>query len=323
MKTKVRNLVVVVLLACSEPHDFEIVNTAVNVVDAKISNLIGRSYIDIYQNLASGKIYIQDLNVALVTDQNDVIPFIYDPGENSYRPLDENFVADSDLEYRMVASGQNEIIYESSFERIEPPVNFKFAIKDTTLFDRQVDGITGVAKEARAFVARLPPNLERAYLKFDFKYSYADFFTGDTTTREFLDESVLFTSVGINQTSDSIEIPLRVKTFTGWFFTDRSIPAFACSQDDICDRDDPCCGNICCEFQRTWPAVYEIESQSMSLNAYNYWEAVKKLNSNNGLVLDTYPFPLKGNVSCSNCDNETIGLFRVVSETRKKIEIAL
>ena len=322
MKSKALNILVVILLACSEPHDFEIVSSAVNVIDAKISDQVGRSYINMYVNSESGRIGIQGMDVALVTDQNDVIPFAYSPNEDLYLPQDPTFAAESNVEYRMMASVQNEIIFESVAEQIESPVNFKFAIEDTTVFEPGIDGITGVEKKAKAFVARIPPTAENTYLKLDFKYSFPDMFTGDTTIRSFIDEFVLFSNVGIAQTTDSIAIPVRSKVFSGWFFTDHTILSIFCIVG-TCTFDDPCCGNICCGYSETWPAVYEIVAQSMSLEAYNYWEAAEKLNNNNGLVLDTYPFPLKGNVSCSNCSGETIGLFRVVSEIRDRITIEL
>ncbi len=322
MKSKVLNILFVILLACSEPHDFEIVSSAVNIIDAKISDLVGRSYINMYVNTENGRVSIQSMNVNLITDQNDVIPFEYSPDENLYRPQDPTFAAESSVEYRMMASVQNEIIFESAAEQIESQVNFRFAIEDTTLFEPQIDGITGVEKKAKAFVARIPPIAENTYLKLDFKYSFPDMFTGDTTVRSFIDEFALFTNVGIAQTMDSIAIPVRSKVFSGWFFTDHTILSIFCNEGE-CTFEDPCCGNPCCGYSETWPAVYEIVAQSMSLDTYNYWEGVEKLNNNNGLVLDTYPFPLKGNVSCSNCNGETIGLFRVVSETRERITIEL
>ncbi len=323
MKRNLLKFVIVGLIACSEPHDFDVgVNTIVNIVDAKISNLAGRSYVEIYRSLNGEKIGIQDLDVSLLTNQGHSIPFTFSAEENLYRPLDPTFVTDGSLEYRMIATGPGEITYESSAERIEPPVTFKFALKDTTVIGAQFDGVTGVERTAKAFVVRLPPMDEKAYLKFDFNYSFADLFTGDTTTRSFLDEFVLFSNVGIAQTNDSIEIPVRSKVFSGWFFTDHSILSIFCGEGE-CSFEDPCCGNPCCGYSETWPAVYEMVVQSMSSEAYNYWEAVEKLNSNNGLLRDTYPFPLKGNISCSNCINETIGLFRVVTEVSEKMVIEL
>ncbi len=326
MRATIEKLLVVSLLACSEPHDFDLSNNenVLNIVDARISNIQGRSYIDIYLNGINTKRPYEDLNVTLVNDLNEVIPFVFDQTESNYRPQDPTFAALRDRQYKLEAYDQSILLYESTMEQMASDIDFKFAIEDTTLFEPQIDGRSGLERIPKAFVARISPATDNTYLKFDFKYSFADFFTGDSTTRSFLDDFVLFSNDGIAQKSDSIEIPVGSKIFSGWYFTDPTRPANSCGEEDVCPVGDPCCGDPCCEFQPRWPAVYEIVAQSMTLDTYRYWESIEKLNSNNGLVLDTYPFPIEGNVTCENCRRiKTTGLFRVVYESRKRISIVL
>ncbi len=76
------------------------------------------------------------------------------------------------------------------------------------------------------------------------------------------------------------------------------------------------CPFPCCMEFDLWLVEYYVNLESVSPRGYRYWEEVQRLRSNDGLVFDTYPFQIKGNVSCVNCDSETVGLFRTVFERK-------
>ena len=72
------------------------------------------------------------------------------------------------------------------------------------------------------------------------------------------------------------------------------------------------CELPCCEEYIEYATVFRIRQESLSASAYDFWNQVEQLRNNDGLVFDTYPFPVRGNVSCDDCDLEVIGFFSAV-----------
>ena len=61
----------------------------------------------------------------------------------------------------------------------------------------------------------------------------------------------------------------------------------------------------------------------MTSEVYQYWEQVDLLIGNDGLVFDTFPFELKGNLTCDDCPMEVIGLFSAYSEIVERDTVML
>lgn len=60
---------------------------------------------------------------------------------------------------------------------------------------------------------------------------------------------------------------------------------------------------------------FNISAESMTKSTYEFWENIQKLMRNDGLIFDTFPFPLKSNVTCTNCENDVVGNFRTISKS--------
>ena len=85
---------------------------------------------------------------------------------------------------------------------------------------------------------------------------------------------------------------------------------------DSCDftiDPPPPCELPCCQDFLDYPTIFTIRQESLSSGAYEFWREVELLRENDGLVFDTYPFPINGNVSCDNCNLEVIGFFSAVA----------
>jgi hypothetical protein len=57
-------------------------------------------------------------------------------------------------------------------------------------------------------------------------------------------------------------------------------------------------------FTSTERYYIEVEQQSLSAEAYAYWNTVAQLTQNNGGIFDATPVPLQGNIRCTNRNSE-------------------
>ena len=74
----------------------------------------------------------------------------------------------------------------------------------------------------------------------------------------------------------------------------------------------------CCEYRDQWETVFKLELESLSKETFRFWEDLERLTTGNGLIFDTYPFPLEGNVTCQGCEGDFFGLLRASSTTVKE-----
>jgi hypothetical protein len=301
--------------ACSEPFSFDIVPGNVDVVDGRLSTIPGNSNISIYQIEESGiKKSLSDLEVSVISTDGSKTEFYFDSEMFSYKPVAETFAATAGSGYKMMAKAKDGSIYESSFDAAPEEIEFQIALDKAVrqeLFSElneviDIDGIAGVAV--------IPTQGDNFYLKLDFRYYYENIFDRSVIEIQFNpDEFVL---VGCDESLDcskQLEIPVGFKqTEKPWRFQN---PASFCDNARDCASPTEDCCSPCCMESTFWSADYEISLKSLSLSSYNYWKNIQRLRENDGLIFDTNPFPIKGNVDCTECENTTVGFFRVYSET--------
>ncbi|WP_425391318.1 hypothetical protein [Ekhidna sp.] len=304
----------VILIGCAEPYSFEINSVTVEVIDAKVSTLQGRSYVRIYS--LNGDEEVQqsgDLDVFIVDDSGVEYPFSYSI-DSTYRPLSQGFRGEIGKAYKFIASREGEVLFESAYDAIYEPVDFELFTSDSSIMILNA-GIF-INKTGTAVYVTVPARSE-LYSKFEYRYFYEDYFTEDTVEVNDFEEYTLYSCLN-NDCPDSTKLPVGLTLKDEWYF----ILADCVPPPEITNIIEQC-PNVCCEYRENWPVLMEVISESITPEVYDYWLKVERLSENDGLVFDTYPFPLKVNIECVNCDHEVVGLFRAVAETSKKLEIML
>ena len=147
----------------------------------------------------------------------------------------------------------------------------------------------------------------------------------DTTIDKDRSEYALFACSGPEDCPNIIDVQVGQTTRNEWFFIRRSrfcdSLAVALPINFVLNCDERSQG--CCEYREDWPVIFEISLESMSREAYAFWESAEGLRNNNGLLFDTFPFPLNSNVTCQGCEEEVFGYFRTASTTIKRERIIL
>lgn len=310
-----------ILLACSEPYEFpNIGNDPIDIVDGKVSTIPGRTYVEVYRLENNVRTNIRTLTVKVISLSGQEIDLSYNVSSNSYRPNDINFAGAEGEQYRLEITTPEEITYQSSYDSISSLIDFEIDTNDTTLVDIGSSNQL-IREDAVAAIAIIPYNNETSYTKFEFSYSYIDYWTNRNVDVLFDDDFILYTNVNSSVFENTIDVPIGSKKIEPWLFYDLERPPSECTVAASCT--DPYCGNPCCHFEETWLVDFKIHQEAVSLETYEFWENVEKLRSNDGLVFDTYPFPLEGNISCTECEVKVIGLFRAVAENTKIIEIEI
>ena len=321
-------LFILLFSSCVESFDFASSKPIV-VLDGKVSTLPKRSYVKVYQSLENGEIInLTNLTIKVIDDSGREFPFIYDGDSlvNAYVPIEKTFKAVQGKSYKVEALNSNGTLYESSYDGTRKHIDFDLIIGDTTVVVPTADKQGFVRRKVTTATARLFSEENLVNSKLEFEYYYRDFFTSDTVLVKKEDDFVLFSCTNTS-CSNTTDIPVGVTAQDGWYFIkkNRFCDSLSVKQTEMnlsfienCERS-----SSCCQYQETWPTVFTIYLESVSETVYSFWEDVEKLSSNDGLVLDTYPFSIEGNVTCINCTEEVFGLFRSVSETVQSITIDL
>lgn len=311
-------------ISCSEPYSFDSYKEITDVVDGRVSTIPGKSHISIYRVSNDGIIErIDDLEVFVMSESGLRYDFAYDMSTVSYRPIDSEFVAEVGESYKMMALGSESQVYESEFDVISKQIEFDIAFEDTVI--RELNEFNRVIEtKGTSAIAVIPPQEDNFYLKLDFKYSYLNYFDESVIISKINNEGfVLLKCDGNLDCFRSFKIPVGFKE-AYWKFRN---PDPGCDGVPNCPNPssptETCCLPCCFELQ-FWDADYEISLKALSESSYRYWEDVKRLRDNDGLIFDTNPFPADGNISCTGCENKVVGLFRSYSETlaivNKKLE---
>ncbi|MEO9870473.1 DUF4249 family protein [Ekhidna sp.] len=298
--------------ACSEPYEFEKIDSEVFIFDAKISTIEGNSYVKIQKTKSNvDENALMGLDVKVLSSEGAEFAFIYNSEVGSYLPQSSTFAAEVGVSYMLRATTEDGLIFESAQDTVPAIVDFDVLTKDTTVFEVS-SANTIVEKEAIATLAQLNGNTDNVYAVFQYGFKYADFYTLDTSNLFSQDEFTLFNSISTGSNTNNFEIPLGIYKRRNWRFVDYS-PECDEQRVFLFECPFPCCS----EFER-WLVEFYVNLESVSPAVFKYWEGVQRLRSNDGLVFDTYPFQIKGNVSCVNCDFETVGLLRAVFEVQSR-----
>ncbi len=301
---------IVFLFGCTEPFELVENRELLDVVDGKISTLEGQSYIRIFQQVNDSiQNPIFDLNVSVISDEGDVFPFRYSSG--TYIPQSSDFIGEVGRSYRLEAVNEN-VTIESNFDLIPELIPLKTAVVDT--FISILTPLNLIQKvDATAAIAKIPtrPN-SRARLRFE--YSYVNVLTSEVETITDEDQYALYSCERSSScSSDSTRVAVGLTTQQTWFFLNPTI-ADCLNIDGEVDLSNGCIPP-CCLFQEDWIAEFRVYLEAMSVSSFEYWTQIEQLTNNDGLIFDTFPFPLSGNISCVGCQNEIVGLFRTVAET--------
>lgn len=322
VRTSCHLLLFIFLFSCAEPFDFGIQPTDITVIDGKVSTEQGQSYVAIYRMVNGDQIDQDGLEITILSNLGETVDFMYDATERVYLPQDPGFTGTIGLGYQLQVSLNGEILYRSDYDVIPDPVFFTIEARDTLISELVGPFNLLVDKKAVAAVANITQVINDVYAKLEFSYSYLDYFTNERIVVKNSDDFILFNNLNIDESQQAIDVPVGNKLITPWFFFDESRPPALCQSAAECGSD-PCCGNPCCEYRATWLTEFNITQETMSSETYKFWENVEKLRNNDGLVFDTFPFPLKGNITCVQCDQEVVGLFRAVAETSNQIDVVL
>lgn len=310
-------LVAIATLTCEQPIEFAQNSSVLLVVDGKVSTETRASYIQIYQ-ITSGdqsqKEYLSGFAVSVKSIDGDEI--LFSPTENSgiYRP-DESFRAVVGQKYMLQAIGPSGQELSSSFDAVMEPVDFLLEIVDTSEFVAEGSANIVVEREAKAAVANLNIANKTAYqAKFTFEMKYVQVFTGEILSEEKIDSFVLFDCKdrAACATSGGVKVSVGLAQHRDWTFIN---PA--------CDEPPPSCVLPCCEHFQSYQTEFIVRQEAQSEETYAFWEEVEKLLKNDGLVFDTFPFPVNGNIECENCEYPVVGYFSTVSVNEQKSMVVL
>lgn len=323
--TKVRintwllSCVIAGLAACSEPFVFDVESTSIDVIDAKVSTLIDRSFVRIYTQSENIELVdITDVEVSIVSRSGLESNFVYDEASKQYLPELSGFVGMVGEAYRLEVSRADELIYWSEYDSIVQTFDFSVSVKDTveTVLSelnqiREIDGV--------AAVAEIPAQSTEVYSRLSFSYAYFDILiTGD---REIFSEGefVLFACTNSTSCSENIQVPVGIRRNQPWYFYNDNNPECTGAPQLTGEFCEP----PCCRSEISWTARFRVYQEALTKSAYEYWENVVRLRSNDGLIFDSYPFPIEGNINCTACENEAVGFFRTVDEKFEEIEVII
>ena len=230
-----------------------------------------------------------------------MIEFTYDAESENYVPNDSQFAGLPGEQYRLIAVNEAGQSIISDYDIVPEPVDFELSVRDTTIL---VQNDLNLARRG-ARVASVDLVTQETISRFSFTLLYLDHWSKDTSYSSNTNEFVLLDHRGSMGSEIGIDVSvLPVRDF--WVF----------QNVDLCgpSRDPAGCFLPCCITFPEWPVWFQISHETISVAAYEYWSEVERLTRGDGLVFDSYPFPLKGNIRCEECDGEVVGFFRAVSE---------
>ena len=273
----------------------------------------GNSYVEIFLLLDDEKFPSCSYTVKVISESGDEFEFDCFGGTR-YVPMQQTFVAQVGESYRFEAIDDAGRVFSSGFDLVPEPIDFSLDVRDSTDTFLSMENSL-VTREVKSIIASVAPQESTFYAKYEFYYAYEDHFSGDSIDVIDRGEYVLFTNVD-NSLSITASIPVGVEERKGWRFWNFASTVPCLDPEGPCFN--PCCGNPCCFYTENWPVNFYLVQEVLSRESYEYWENAQRLRSNDGLVFDTYPFPLRGNITCEDCDKPYVGFFRAVTETSKK-----
>ena len=298
--------ILTLFIGCAEPIEFDIEGTEIMVVDGKVSTEPDESRIILYGLDQEGiRIPLSGYNVTVISGDGEEYNFIESEVPGEYRPA-SNFNGVVGQQYRMTAVTTGGNLIESTFDVIEVPNPFLLQTVDTIRTESQQLGITATI-DAKAAIAVFESPETDYYARFKFQYEYIQPFTLETVVERDGEAFTLFSCSDLVNCTTEQSLVVELVDFREWTFLNPQPFCFMSRQIASTPCELPCC-----EEYIEYATVFRIRQESLSASAYDFWNQVEQLRNNDGLVFDTYPFPVRGNVSCDDCDLEVIGFFSAV-----------
>ena len=221
------------------------------------------------------------------------------------------FAGEVNESYQMVAISPNVETIVSDVEEIVEPLPFEIDIVDTTRFISEGPGIV-TQKEGRAVIVSLDPSNQPDYYgRFTFRYEYIHSINLRNIVVQRDDAFELYTCIDPDACSTvPNSLLLDVVDRKDWTFLNCTDPPVPCALP-------------CCEYFQDYGTEFIITQESYSESTIKFWEEVELLLENDGLVFDTYPFPVTGNVQCEDCNLEVFGYFSAVGMNQAKALVTL
>ncbi len=308
-----------ILFSCAEP--FEIGSRgSLLILDGKISTEIGESFIRIYNiNEDGSTTSFNDFDIRVIDTDGQEYSFVsLDTTTNSFGPGNFGFVGREGVGYKVIATRENGMTLESTFDYVAEKIDFDFNIGDTTVTVVS-QANEPIERSATSAIASFPYDGTSLYSRLDFEYRYMDFFSLDTVfVRD--NDVVLFSCDDRNNCQEDVDVTAGFTTRFEWFFILRNRFCDSLASVTQINFVENCNASSmgCCEYRDDWPTIFKIQLESLSEESYAFWENLESLTSNNGLIFDTFPFPIEGNVECQGCEGDFFGLLRTSAVTTKE-----
>ncbi|MEQ9468030.1 MAG: DUF4249 family protein [Ekhidna sp.] len=308
--------IIFVLFGCAKPVDLKSSREELIVVDAKLSNKIGGTKVRIYSKAEgeSPNKSLKGCNIQIVDSENNTT-FFYEISPGVYELEDTEFVGEFYQNYKLIIRDSLGNLIESSAETLYPPVEFEFKSEVVLKPVEVADGIL-INQRFYDIISKFELDKESNYYsRYTFKYSYLDFFTGLQEFVNLQNYSLFGCGNNCEKFNDS-----ELNTFSledrDWQFFNKTAECLNIFNNP--DGPTPSCEDVpmCCMKFNAYEVSFTITQERMPQNLFLFWEQASDLRSNDGLIFNTYPFSLKGNVSCETCDYEVVGYFGVVGINR-------
>lgn len=310
---------VFLVLSCTEPFEVERKGSLM-ILDGKISTELGESFIRIYDLNEDGtSTAFNDFDIKVIDTDGQEFSFTsLDTSTNTFVPSSFGFIAQEGLGYKVIATQADGLRMESTFDYVAEKIDFDFNIGDTTVVVQSQQN-EPINRSATSAIASISFEGDHLFSKMEFEYRYEHLISLDSIIIK-QNDFVLFACDDSNNCQDSIDVTAGYTTQFEWFFLRRNRycdSIASVTQINFVENCGPESGG-CCEYREDWPTIFQLRVEALSKESYGFWKDLEKLTTGNGLIFDTFPFPVAGNVTCDGCDGNFFGLLRASSEITKE-----
>jgi len=311
------------IAACVEPIDFDLQDFELIVVDGKVSNRIGESYVRIYKTFNEEGIAktenVPGYDVWITSGSGEEINFV-EIVNGAYQLQDPNFTGSVGEVYQLHIIDPNDNLITSSMDTLPSASDFELVVNDTS---RLVESSGDLLKKRfKDVMIRINPNTDGYYSKFTFSYNYLDFFDGSSMTSS-PDEWFSLFQCGSTECNKLTTEIIYMQQDRDWRFFNETDTCLSLWNNP--EAPTPSCESVptCCQMFDAYDTEFAVLQETLSRKSYSFWENVDRLRSNDGLVFDTFPFPINGNISCESCTYDIVGQFSAVEVIAKTQSVVL
>lgn len=303
----------IAVFSCSEPIDFVLDDVTLLVVDAQVSSVNDETYVLVFEHITEyqeiRKAAVSGLFVYLESGSGVIVPFKeVDPDRRGfYTPVNRNFVGQYGQSYKLIAEMGDNYSISSDFDILHEPSDFGFAVEKNT---GKVLTPSNSLVDVPLFEAIVDVEpTDTYYSRFTFRYEYLHYWYQSNLVERNNDEYSLYQCSSNESCQNENRIVVGSEFDRNWRF---SLPG--CGEN---------CPTACCITFEDYDTQFIVRQEALSLEAYIYWEKVEQLLNNEGLVFDTPPFTINGNLSCNNCPFPVVGQLRSVGVIEKSKRVVL